>query len=52
MLDYNEYQQISTSKEWLKLCDTNGVVEKLNIENYVITIFKKNIFTKDILDES
>lgn len=52
MLDYNEYQQISTSKEWLKLCDTKGVVEQFNIENYVITVFKKNIFTKDILDES
>ena len=52
ILDYNEYQQISTSKEWLKLCDTNGVVEQFTIENYVITVFKKNIFTKDILDES
>ena len=52
MLDYNEYQQISTSKEWLKLCDTKGVVEQFNVSNYVITVFKKNIFNEDILDES
>lgn len=52
MLDYNEYQQISASKEWLKLCDTKGVVEQFNVSNYVITVFKKNIFNEDILDES
>lgn len=52
MLDNIEYQEINGSKEWLNLCDRNEIVEQFNIEEYLITVFKKNIFNEDIFDES